>query len=323
MSVKEEVLKALATQPGKDISGSKLAGQCHVTRNAIWKAIQSLRADGYQIEAVTNRGYRLTLSDDTVSEPRITPALTTRWLGQDLRVFPVLDSTNNYLKQLATEGSFHGTAAIADSQLGGKGRRGRGFYSPASSGIYLSVLLRPTDSAEVVSLYTSCTAVAVAQAIEAVAEVSVGIKWVNDLFIQGKKVCGILTEATMDLESGGVDYAIIGIGINVAPMEFPAELQEIATSISNACGQAVSRNRLIAEILNRLEPALEQCSTRSFLEESKRRSIVLGKEITVHRGGDIYPAKAIDINRQGHLVVETSAGLRHLSSGEVSIKMKG
>ena len=164
-------------------------------------------------------------------------------------------------------------------------------------------------------------AVAVAQAIESLADVAVKIKWVNDLYINGRKVCGILSEASMDFEAGQLEYAVLGIGVNVAKVAFPEELAGLATSIEGECGASVSRSRLIAEISNRLEALYGHLEDGAFMEECRRRSNVIGREVMVLRGDTRYMARALDIDDQGRLVVQTQEGVRRLGSGEVSLKL--
>lgn len=233
-------------------------------------------------------------------------------------MFDRISSTNQEAKRQAESGADHGTIIIANSQTNGKGRKGRSFYSPADSGIYLSIILRPLPKAEDTMLITSAAAVAVAKAIEEVAKVSAQIKWVNDIFINGKKVCGILTEAVTNLESGEIETIILGIGINVTTVHFPDDLSKIAASISN---KYVSRNYLIASVCNYLDEIYTGLPAKSFLSEYKSRSFVLGKEIQVIKGDRISHAKAIDLNEQAHLIVEYPDKTREaLSSGEISIK---
>jgi BirA family biotin operon repressor/biotin-[acetyl-CoA-carboxylase] ligase len=160
-----------------------------------------------------------------------------------------------------------------------------------------------------------------ARAIEAVAGVQVGIKWVNDLYINRRKVCGILCEDSMDFESGQLEYAVLGIGVNVAAMRFPEELSAIATSIENECGRPVSRNRLIAEISNQLNALYGQLDSLEFMAESRKRSVVIGRDVQDIRGGESFPAKALDIDDQGCLVIRTEAGVSRVNSGEVSLKL--
>ena len=210
---------------------------------------------------------------------------------------------------------------IADSQSGGKGRLGRSFFSPEHAGIYLTVILRPDCAPDRAGLLTSLAAVAAARAVEKISGADVKIKWVNDLYLNGKKICGILTEGGLGLEAGRLEYAVVGIGINVNRMEFPPELREIATSVGNETGTSPDRNRLIAEILNELDGLYGDLETGAFLEESRRRSNVIGREVTVIEGGRKYPAKAVDIDGQGRLVIKTEEGRTCLNYGEVSLKL--
>ena len=319
METREKVLRML--EGGKVVSGESLAGELGVSRNAVWKAMTRLREQGYGIEAVTNRGYRLIFSPDRLSREAIGRFLSTEVIGREMEIHDLLDSTNTRAKKLAAEGAPHGTAVIADAQSGGRGRLGRSFFSPGHTGIYLSYILRPSCSPERASLLTSLAAAAVAQAIEQVADTRVSIKWVNDLYIGDRKICGILCEAGMGMEAGQLDYVIAGIGVNVGKTDFPPELSEIATSIGNETGAAPDRNRLIACISNRMEALLGGLETGEFLEENRKRSNVIGRKITVLEGGKEYPAFAEDIDGQGRLVIRTAEGLSRLNYGEVSLKL--
>ena len=319
MTVREKALELLTA--GGTVEGAKLARELGVSRNAVWKVMNSLRQGGYEIEAVTNRGYRLVSAPDRLSAAEIRWWLTGTGVGRELEIHDLLDSTNNRAKALAAAGAAHGTAVIADSQSGGKGRLGRSFFSPEHSGIYLTVILRPDCAPDRAGLLTSLAAVAAARAVEKVSGADVRIKWVNDLYLNGKKICGILTEGGLGLEAGRLEYAVVGIGINVNRMEFPPELREIATSVGNETGTSPDRNRLIAEILNELDALYGDLETGAFLEESRRRSNVIGREVTVIEGGKKYPARAVDIDGQGRLVIETEEGRTCLNYGEVSLKL--
>ncbi len=319
MTVRERALELLAT--GETVEGAKLARELGVSRNAVWKVMNSLRKAGYEIEAVTNRGYRLLSAPDRLNEAEIRRWLTAETIGRELEIHDLLDSTNNRAKALAAAGAAHGTTVIADSQSGGRGRLGRSFFSPEHSGVYLTVILRPECAPDRAGLLTSLAAVAAARAVEKVSGADVKIKWVNDLYLNGKKICGILTEAGLGLEAGRLEYAVVGIGINVNRMAFPPELQEIATSVDNETGVSPDRNRLIAEILNELEALYGDLETGAFLEESRRRSNVIGRTVTVLEGGKQYPARAMDIDNQGRLVIETEEGKTCLNYGEVSLKI--
>jgi len=235
------------------------------------------------------------------------------------------DSTNRYLKELAQNGAKEGTVVIAKRQSAGRGRLGRSFFSPEEKGIYMSILLQPDISLERAVLITSMAAVAVARAIENYCGVTAKIKWVNDIFLNNKKTCGILTEAGIDAETGKLEYAVLGIGVNVGKMDFPEELKNIATSVSNECGFIASKEVLIDKILEELEYWYPSLADGSFLEESKKRSIVLENDILVideTAPGGSYPAKAVDINELGNLVIERDGIVQVLNSGEVSIRFE-
>ena len=320
MSTKNEVLRTLMGESAA-LSGERLARRLGVSRNSVWKAIEQLRQEGYEIEAATNRGYQLTGVPNRISQPEIEKYLTAQTIGARMEIHPLLDSSNNRAKALAASGAPHGYLVIAESQSGGKGRMGRSFFSPEHSGVYITYVLRPQMLAEKAVMITSMAAVAVARAIETLADVDVKIKWVNDLYINDRKVCGILCEASMDFETGGLEYAVLGIGINVTKMEFPPELASIATSIENECGHPMSRSRLIAEISNQLEALYGQLETGAFMAESRSRSNVIGRDVTVIRGDERYEAHAIDIDDTGRLVIRTASGVSRVGSGEISLKL--
>lgn len=240
-------------------------------------------------------------------------------LVSDIQIFSELDSTNRYLKDLAKEGAEEGTVIIANKQSSGRGRLGRSFFSPEGTGIYMSILLRPNIELQKSVRITSMAAVAVARAIEKVSGIETKIKWVNDIFLNDKKVCGILTESGINTITGALDYAVLGIGINVGKIQFPEELKEIATSVCNECNHIVTRNDLVVEILKELQYWYPSLWNGRFLQESKQRSILLGKEILVI-GEKNYYAKAVDLDDMGHLWIEKEGKKELLHSGEVSIK---
>lgn len=233
-----------------------------------------------------------------------------------------VDSTNRYAKELAAAEASEGTVILADRQSAGRGRLGRSFFSPEDKGIYMSIVLRPKLELDRAVLITSMAAVAVAEAVETVSGISAQIKWVNDVFLNRKKVCGILTEAGISA-TGTLEYVVLGIGVNVGPMEFPEELKQIATSVSNECGKEIAREILVEEILKKLEVWYPTLWNGSFLEESKKRSILLGKEVVVVDAGpegESYVAKAVDLDELGHLIVERNGRKQILNSGEISIR---
>lgn len=256
-----------------------------------------------------------------LSEQKIKRQLNTELLGRRVVLLPVVESTNSYAKELAAAGEPEGTLVVAEHQTAGRGRWGRSFFSTEGTGIYLSLVLRPELAPQKAVLLTSMTAVAAARAIDAVSGLHSGIKWVNDIFLNGKKVCGILVDAGINPADGRLSYAIVGIGINVGQMEFPKELQKVATTVSNECGREISREELIAAVVNEMERLYPTCATGDFLKESRERSVLLGREIRILdpvHGEEA--AKAVEIDGQGQLVVEIGGKRRILNSGEVSIR---
>lgn len=322
MRIQETVLSLLTQRRGTYLSGEEIANMLGVTRNTIWKAVRQLQKDGHRIDAVRNRGYALSDEDDTLSVPGVT-----RYLRQDgltLDYQKTVTTTMNVCKQAAENGAPEGYVIIAESQTAGKGRMGRSFYSPAGTGVYFSILLRPKFSAEQSLLITTCAAVACAQAIEAVSGQEAQIKWVNDIYLSGKKVCGILTEASLDLESGGLHYAVLGIGINLLPPEdgFPEELTEKAGALFQSHSGDL-RCRTVAEVLNRFFVLYPRILEKSFLEDYRKRSMLTGHQVDVLRDGTACPAFVQGIDDRFALIVTYLDGTTaHLSSGDVSVRKK-
>lgn len=321
-STREQVLNMLLAA-GDAVSGSELARRLGISRSAVWKAIGQLREEGYAIDAATNRGYRIVGSGDVLSAYEIARQMQPGEIGSEIEMHDEIDSTNNRAKELAAKGAAHGTVVMAREQSMGRGRFGRRFHSPEGSGVYFSCILRPRIPADRAVMVTSMAAVAVARAIERVAEVKASIKWVNDVYIGRRKVCGILCEAGLDFESGQMQYVVMGIGVNVGKMEFPEELQEIATSISNECGKRVTRSSFAAALIDELNALYPKLEEASFMEEYRSRSNVIGREVEVLRGSERYGAKAVGISDEGSLIVETAGGAQQvLHSGEISLKLR-
>ena len=320
--IRDEVLRQLLDS-SEAISGSTLARNLGVSRNAVWKAIESLRMEGYDIQAATNRGYTLAAGADVLNRVEIARWLKKGEIGTPLEIYDEIDSTNIRAKELAVQGAAHGTAVLARQQTGGRGRFGRKFFSPENSGVYISFVLRPSLPAERAVMITSMAAVAVARAMERVADVKASIKWVNDVYLGTKKACGILCEAGLDFESGQMQYVVAGIGVNVGRMDFPPELREIATSISNECGRDISRSRFCAELINEMNALYPQLESGAFMAESRARSNVIGRDIVVLRGEERYPATAVDIDDRGNLLVRREDGSEAvLQSGEISVRFR-
>ena len=326
MSAKQHVLSVLEQNKGNSVSGAKLAQELSISRNAIWKAIKSLQLEGYHITAVPNKGYCLSEDNDILSSESIIPYLSETISPVNLEVRKSVTSTNTMLKKLAGGGEAEGKVLIAEEQTGGRGRLGRNFYSPSRTGLYMSVLLRPKVTVEDSLYITTSAAVSVAKAIEKVTGCAAEIKWVNDIFCNGKKVCGILTEAGVDFEGGGLEYCIVGIGINVArPQEdFPDEIKEIAGGIFEPNRYSSNlRSKLAAEILNYFLGYYSEFSKKAFIDEYRKRSLLIGKEINIISGDQLQNARALEIDENARLVVQLPDGeIKALSSGEISIRPK-
>jgi len=320
MNTSLAVLSYLSRHQDQYVSGQKLASEFGVSRTAIWKAIENLRDEGHLIDAVTNRGYSLLQQESLFDKEKLEALLP----QVSIHLFDTIDSTNRYAKQLASEGCSTPTLVLAHSQSGGRGRLGRDFSSP-KGGIYLSLILAPPSSVLLASLITSAAAVATARAIEEVCSISCGIKWVNDLFLAGRKVGGILTEGVMNVESGTLSSIVVGIGINFSTPQqaYPSALRPIVTSLygkSSLVPKDVEASSLVAHLVAALIGYATSLGDRAFLPEYRSRSIVLGKQILINHHRKQRKAVAIAIDEEAHLVVETEDGNQEiLSSGEVSI----
>lgn len=320
MSTKERVLAALEQHRGQAISGQSLANQLGISRTAVWKAIQALVAQGHAIDSTPNQGYTLQINNDILS-----PQGIRRHLKGDfpLEVHQQIGSTNARAKELAVSGAPHGTLVVANSQTEGRGRRGRTFLSPSDTGLYLSMIVRSALPMEKNVLITSAAAVAVCRAVEETTGKHLSIKWVNDLYTKRGKCCGILTEAATDLETGDLDYIVIGVGLNLLPPKngWPPEVQDIAASVFEK-NEPIDRCRLTASIANHLLAICEELPTKSFMEEYRSRNIVPGHPITILQNGIRRSAFACSITDEGHLVVRLPDGCtQQLSFGEVSIRL--
>lgn len=326
MSAKQHVLSILEQNKGNSVSGAKIAKELSISRNAVWKAIKALQEDGYAITAVPNKGYCLSEKSDILSFESIAPYLTDYLKDLRFTVQKSVTSTNTLLKELAAGGEKEGKVLIAEEQTEGRGRFGRKFYSPAKTGIYMSILLRPKLTIEDSLFITVSAATAVAEAIEEIAGCEAKIKWVNDIYCNNKKVCGILTEAAVDFEGGGLEYCIVGIGVNVAkPLEgFPNELKDIAGGIiKDRKYSSDLRSRLAAAILNKFWRYYREFDKKEFMKEYKRRSFLIGRQVTVLAGQKSENATVLDVDEKARLVVKFQDGsIRTLSSGEVSIKLQ-
>ena len=324
MTTKEKLLALLEDSKGTFFSGEEIARTLQVSRAAVWKAVNALREDGYTIDAATNKGYRLSPDSDILSPQGIRRFLKPEYRDLDLTVLPTAPSTNALVREKANQGCPEGCVIVACEQTDGRGRYGRQFFSPVDSGVYLSLLLRPTAySPQQATCLTAAAAAAMCQAIEAVTGQQPGIKWVNDIFLHGKKVCGILTEAAVGLETGALDYMVLGAGVNLYPpvKGFPEEIQPIAGSVlERSCPEA--KNRLVGEFLNRFWYFYTHPECRAYLEDYRARSLAIGQNVTVLSAGKAVSAYAYGIDDDFRLLVRYDSGKTEaLSYGEIRIQL--
>ena len=331
MTTKEAVLLYLQEHTGEPISGEIMALALNKSRTSIWKAIQSLKKEGYAIESSTNKGYTLSENNDVLSEQQITQELIQQYHPIDwiIQTMESTTSTNDLAKLYANQNSTTPAIFISEEQTAGRGRLGRKFVSPSKTGLYISLCLFPTVALEDLSLITCATAVACVETIEQLTGKSLDIKWVNDLFYQEKKVGGILTEVISDFESQQVQALIVGMGINLIenPQSFPEELHSIVGSIFSSKTEydnsSFNRNHFIAQFLEKWTFYYQNLSKREFIESYKEHSNVIGKFVNVFEGNQTYSAYAKDIDENGHLIIEKEdKSLHALSYGEVSIRTK-
>jgi BirA family biotin operon repressor/biotin-[acetyl-CoA-carboxylase] ligase len=314
------ILQTLEVNRERYISGQDLANRLGVSRGAVWNAISALRRGGHVIDAYTHTGYRLASSSGKLSAPGIAPHLRGPAAGASIRVHNALDSTNTAAKRMILAGGEPGAVIIAESQSEGRGRLGRGFFSPPSGSLYMSFVLKAPEDFSEGRLVTVAAAVAVSRAVEAFVDSRCQIKWVNDVIVDGKKICGILTEGVSELDGGGIGSLALGIGlnVNVAPEDFPEYLRGKAGSITLPPS---SRCRLAAEIINQVFALCADIRADEIIRECRERSFLTGKRISVVAGKAERDAVALGINDDGSLRVEYGDGARaDLVSGEISIK---
>ncbi len=326
MTVKEKTLMMLEKNRDMFFSGEKLAEEIGVSRNAIWKAIKQLEVEGYKIEAVRNKGYRLDQENNVISSQGIRLYLNDTFKHLDIQAFTEVTSTNDEAKELAMAGATHGTLIVANEQTKGRGRYGRRFESPKDTGIYMSIILDPKQLGSIPKeLLTAYVAVVVSDVLSKFSQQEVGIKWVNDLFIKGKKVAGILTEASTNLETGDIDWIVVGIGINVSTTteRFSKDIQHVATSLFNQeVSTLINRNELIADLANQLLSDTNEKNLSEVMEAYRHKSIVIGEVVKFQSGDIVYEGVAQTILDDGSLVIKTTQGEeKQLRFGEISINI--
>lgn len=322
--MKEKILKALKENPDKFLSGEMLSKELGITRAAIWKHINSLKAEGYEIDSVSKKGYKLIDVPDLLTKDEILPRLNTKYIGKTYVYYSKIDSTNKKAKELATDGFEEGTIVISEEQSLGRGRLGRVWYSPKGKGIWVSIILKPDIPTMMAPRITLIGAAAVHSALEEFG-IKSEIKWPNDIILNNKKVCGILTEMSGEMEK--LNYIVMGIGINVntEENELENELNKIATSLKIECKKEICRKQLLCSLLNHFEDFYDAFKEYGTLENviniCKKNSILIGKEVKIISYGKEVAAKVIDIEDDGELIVKYDDGtVGKVLSGEVSVR---
>ena len=319
--MQEKIIKLLRKSDGF-VSGEEISRQLNVSRSAVWKAINALRAQGYQIESVTNRGYHLKETPDVVSAVEIKNGLRAFVIGQNIVSLQSVDSTNEEAKRQAQKGAPHGSVFVAEEQTLGKGRLGRHWIAEPQTGAWMSVLLRPDLGVRDVMQITLIAGLAVSRAITGLCGCNAQIKWPNDVVINGKKVCGILTE--MAAESECIHYLVIGIGVNVNHRAFPEEISHKATSLFLETGKAIPRAAVVRAVLEELEILYDQFVASPFediLSAYRKNCVTLGRRVSFQRQEETYSGIAEDVNEEGDLLVRLSGGeLIRVNSGEVTVQ---
>lgn len=322
--MKTDILKLLRESESY-VSGQQLCEHFGVSRTAVWKVIQQLKEEGYQIEAVRNKGYRITDIPDVMTREELESRMAgnTKWAGQKLYVYEEIDSTNIRAKQLGETGEPHGTLVVANRQSAGRGRRGRNWESPEGCGVYLSILLRPEFAPDRASMLTLVMAYSVAKALKECTGLDVQIKWPNDIVIKGKKLVGILTEMSTEIDY--INHVVVGVGINVNTEIFPEEIEDKATSLRIECGYKIQRSFIVAEVMKQFEQDYEmflQKKDLSWLREKYDQLLVnCGREVMIHGAVEPYAAHALGISDTGELLVRLEDGsVEAVYAGEVSVR---
>lgn len=321
--IRSRILEILRQNTGQFVSGEDLGRRLQISRTAVSKQVQKLRLEGYGIESTVSQGHRLLQLPDLLLPEEIRPRLKTQVLGIKIFYYPEIGSTNNEAKKMANEGCPEGTLIITETQLIGRGRLARGWFSPRGKGIWFSVVLRPPFPPQEAPKCTLMCAVAINRAIRQLTGLACGIKWPNDILIGGRKLVGILTE--MSAEMDAINYVVIGMGINVniEPLELPAELKETATSLQIELGRPVSRIDLLLSILEQLEQLYTLVKTEGFspvLSAWRMETVTLGKAVSVVGPDRTFCGEAVDIDSDGALLVQTPTGIERVLAGDVSIR---
>lgn len=321
--MKEKILRLLKESEGRFISGQSISEKLGVTRTAIWKYINQLREEGYEVESVSRKGYKLVHTPDLLTYEEINDKLKTKYIGKQIIYFDSVDSTNTKAKEIA-QNVEEGTVIIAEEQTKGRGRLGRSWVSHKGKGIWMSIVIKPDLNPVEASKITQVAAAAVSEAIRAIG-INNYIKWPNDIVINNKKTCGILTEMSGELNR--INYIVVGIGINVNNNinDFPDELKRKATSLKIESGIKIERKKLVAEILNNFEELYNELVKSNTINKSlkicREYSAVIGREIKIISRSEEFVGKAIGLTEEGELLIKDIEGnVKKIISGEVSVR---
>lgn len=321
-NVKARILKLLRNSD-EYISGQRICNELGVSRTAVWKYMNQLKEDGYVIEASQNKGYHITKYPDALTEVELGSLFNNEFLGNQIFYYNELDSTNNEAKKRAEDGAAHGALVITECQTGGRGRRGKKWSSPSGSGIWMSFLLRPDIHPYSASMLTLVAALSVVNALKKIKGLEYSIKWPNDIVVKGKKVCGILTEMSAELDA--VNYVIIGIGVNVNTTDFDEDIQSVASSLFLETGLKIKRSQVVADITRSFETNYEifmrTQDMSGLIDQYNSLLINAGKEVTITNIKDQFIGNAIGINERGELLVKKQDGsIEKVVAGEVSVR---
>lgn len=316
--MKNKIIKILNEHKNEYVSGEEISQMLGCSRVAISNHIKKLREEGYEIESQTKKGYRFSANNDILNAAIIQDGLPAFY--QNIELLESVDSTNQYMKKQALNLQ-NGDVVVADMQTAGKGRNGRHFHSPKQSGIYVSIFLKPNLSIQQSLKVTACASVAIFQTIQQNYHLDCAIKWVNDVYLQDKKIAGVLCEASLELNTASLDYMIIGMGINVHSYTMPEDIQDIAGCVEDFSPLKIERNRLLHDLLQHFYTYYTQIEENTFLPIYKQNSYVLFQDIIVHEKNKTYEARVLDIDENANLIIQKKdKSLSALSSGEISIR---
>lgn len=323
MNTREKILEELIKAKGGYISGQELAEKFGVSRTVIWNCVNRLRDEGTKITSTTKNGYRIEnyeeFSETEISSSIISNYLSDNTFWSSIVTLSETETTNDTAKEMIRDCPCP-TVVIADCLTAARGRRGRVFYAP-KGGLYMSCAFKPKVDSEDIQLITAAAATAVADAIDSIADITTDIKWVNDIMYQGKKLCGILTEAEFSVENSEWRFIVIGMGINIIPL--PKAFGVDAVSLEEISQNRIDRNVLAAKILENLEKLIGNISSRNFISDYIRRSCIIGKTVDIIKPSEVLIGKAVNIDENAALIVEYEDGrIETINSGEISVREK-